>query len=172
MRASLTQIDHASGIMHSCYASMTKPSDQSYDQIDLTQEQLNAIKYILETLSKGFFETLKNQTELQKIGLLIFPVHPYKVLATMLSDKITLDDGSNLKEKFKIIYEMYCINLIRYNFFKAHILALENDFWKDTLLQDSYLNDFAKDTNQNPERLKELIEEKKWDQFFKELVES
>jgi hypothetical protein len=134
----------------------------NYSQITCSDEQLKAIKFIMTTLNEGLSKAFNLRNELLKKGQILKTLHPFKNLAIILVNP-------ELKKIYNTIFLMYSFNPIRKNFFKQFIKAFQAPIWEKTLLQDNFLIPFASEIDKNPDRLKELLAKKEWEQFFEEI---
>ncbi|MFA6119156.1 MAG: hypothetical protein WCT85_02310 [Parachlamydiales bacterium] len=138
----------------------------SYENILVTDQQLEAIRFIMNTLSLGILKSLGSISALGNKAPILATLHPLKNLAIIIAD-------DNLREKYNTIYNKFRFDLIKSNFFGKFSKALQAPVWRPTLLKPEFLDGFAQEIHKDRDRLKSLIEDglnnNQWDDFFKEL---
>ena len=130
-----------------------------YDELRMTEEQCNAIKFIVNKLSEGICIATSNSKEIKKRGKIIYGMHPYKFLGFIISNV-------ELKEKFKTIFNMYFWNPIRIQFFNNISNSLDILYNNSKIDYSDYLEGFAKEIKKDKNALKEIIESRNWEKLY------
>jgi len=137
--------------------------DCNYENLTRTQDQCEALDYIIPTISKGMANAGIFSIQLQSKGKLLDGMHPFKHLEYVVV---------NHKESFQTIYKMYSWNPIRSSYLtKGLAKALENRANENRLEYSDHIEKFSEATRKAEQQIRKLCTDHDWEGLFKYLAE-